>query len=584
MAQPPSVPGGSLSQSCCTQRRTAGDRPGAVGVIVIVPASSSTKPAGPRRRQRSTAETTAAGDSLPAPDGTLFLVLGDQLDHDSPVLRQLDRDSDAVWMAEVADETQTDGWPAHQLRLAFFFSAMRHFRAHLVEQGVTVHYHGLGSDGRRDRGRRFDDVLGADLKRLKPARVAVVEPGDHRVEQMLVRVVADHGLKLELLEDSHFLLSKKGFEQWAGGRREFLLETFYRHMRKKTGILMAGGKPEGGRWNFDQDNRESFGRRGPDLPPSPPYQPHDALTRDVVAMVAARFADHPGKAAALTLPVDRAGALAWLRDFVDHRLAGFGRWQDAMWQGESFLHHSRLSALMNVKLLHPREVIDAALAARVERNLPLNSVEGFVRQILGWREYVRGLYWLRMPDYERLNHLGADRDLPSFYWDGRTDMACVRDAMATVLEHGYAHHIQRLMVLGLFAQLYGVDPLRFHHWHMAMYADAIDWVSMPNTIGMSQYGDGGIVGTKPYCASGAYIRRMGNHCAGCRFRPDKSEGEQACPFTVLYWHFLDRNEHLLGDNRRLLFQLRNLRRKSAAERREIRRRGDELIAAMDWDG
>ena len=520
-------------------------------------------------------------DRRPSRDGTLYLVLGDQLDHDSPVWRRFDNGRDAVWMAEVAGETVTGGFAAHQIRLAFFFSAMRHYREHLERSGLTVHYHELTADGRRDRGRRFEDVLGADLRRLKPARVAVVEPGDHAVEQALKQCVEGAGLELELLEDSHFLLSKQEFAKWAGKRREFLLETFYRHMRKRTGLLMDDdGDPEGGQWNFDHDNRESFGRQGPDLPPAPPRQRPDAITEQVVAMVAARFGDHPGDASELSLPVDRRGALAWLKDFVRHRLEGFGRWQDAMWEGEPFLHHSRLSALMNVKLLHPREVVEAAMEAHRGRGLPLNSVEGFVRQIIGWREYVRGIYWHHMPDYGKLNHLDAGRDLPSFYWDGDTDMACVRDAMATVLRHAYAHHIQRLMVLGLFAQLYGVDPLKFHHWHMAMYADAIDWVSMPNTIGMSQYGDGGIVGTKPYCASGAYIKRMGNHCAGCRYHPGRAEGDDACPFTVLYWHFLDRNEDRLGSNRRLLFQMRNLQRKSAEQRRGIRRRGDRLIESI----
>jgi len=512
----------------------------------------------------------------------LVLVLGDQLDARSAAFDGFDPGQDAVWMGELAEEATHV--PAHQQRLVLFFSAMRHFRDRLREAGIQVHYHALGADPASDRGRDFTALLRADVPALAPRRLIVLEPGDWRVQQRLEAAAAALGLPLEQRTDRHFHCSREGFRDWAQGRKTLVLEYFYRHLRRHYGVLMDGGQPAGGAWNFDRDNRLAFGQEGPGELPAPPSFPPDAVTREVVALVARRFSEHPGNAADFDQPVVPEQAEAALEDFIRHRLPAFGTWQDAIWTGEPFLYHARLSAALNLHLLDPRRCIEAAVAAWEDGCAPLNAVEGFVRQILGWREFVRGVYWLHMPEYAGHNALGHEAELPACYWDGETEMACVADAMRSVLAHGYAHHIQRLMVLGLFAQLCGVHPYRFHEWHMAMYLDAVDWVSLPNTLGMSQYGDGGIVGSKPYCASGAYISRMSNACGQCRYRPKQATGERACPFTTLYWDFLDRHAGRLRGNRRLQFQLRNLERKPQSERAAIRRAAAALRERLGAGG
>lgn len=478
-------------------------------------------------------------------------------------------------MAEVPFETN-HVW-CHQLRIAFFLSAMRHFREALRERGDRVCYHELSKRESDDRGDTFGAILRRDVGELRPERLVVVQPGDARVLQDLEETAKAVALPLEVRADTHFYESPEGFREWADGRKLLVLENYYRHLRKRHRILLSeDGSPEGGEWNFDRDNRESFDRSGPPEHKEPRRFAPDPITTDVLELVRNRFAGHPGSLDHFDLPVTRREALAWLREFIKHRLPRFGSYQDAMWTGERFLFHSRLSCLLNTKLLNPRECIDKAVEAYREGEAPINSVEGFVRQVLGWREFVRGIYWLKMPGYLEENHFGATAQLPSFFWDGKTDMRCVRDAMENVLRHGYAHHIQRLMVLGLFAQLSGVNPRKFHDWHVAMYLDAIDWASAPNTIGMSQFADGGVVGTKPYCASGNYINRMSNYCKDCRFKPGESTGKDACPFTTFYWDFLGRNYGLLKDNRRMVFQLRNYDRKATGELGAISRRADEL--------
>jgi deoxyribodipyrimidine photolyase-related protein len=403
------------------------------------------------------------------------------------------------------------------------------------------------------------------------------------VLEQLRAAAAACGVKDELREDRHFYATPDDFDAWADGRKELIQEGFYRLLRKREGILIDdGGQPEGGRWNFDEDNRETFGRAGPGEVPAPRRFRPDALSKQVLALVEARYPDHPGSLEHFEVPVSREQALALLEDFVAHRLPDFGRYEDALWTGEPFLFHSRLSTALNLKLLDPRECIDAVLAAYHAGAAPLNSVEGFVRQVLGWREFVRGVYWRSMPAYAEKNALGCeDRDVPAFFWDGETDMRCIREGMRSVLDHGYAHHIMRLMVLGLFSQLLGVHPYRFHTWHMALYLDAIDWASLPNTLGMSQYGDGGIVGTKPYCATGAYVKRMSNFCGECVYHPTRATGDDACPFTTLYWDFLARHRERLGGNRRMTLQLKNVERKAPDDLAEIRRQAVDLRRRID---
>ncbi|MEM7146562.1 MAG: cryptochrome/photolyase family protein [Verrucomicrobiota bacterium] len=494
---------------------------------------------------------------------TLRIILGDQLNRDSAIFDNFAPESDLFWMAEVPEETE-HVW-CHQLRIAFFFSAMRHFKAELDKDDFPSIYHKFPDRSEEPKHSSFSDRLAIDIDEFKPAKLQCVRPGDWRVMEQITSIAQRKQIPVEWLPDRHFLSPVKSFETWATNRKSLVLETFYRHIRKQSGILMESeSTPEGGQWNYDADNRESFKKNSPpDGIEPPPIVPPDDITTEVLSLVRKRFSKHPGSLDNFDLPVTRSGALNWLDHFIEHRLPLFGKFQDAMWSETHFLYHSRLSCLLNTKLLSPREVIDAALVAYRSNHAPLNSVEGFVRQIIGWREFVRGIYWTKMPEYINLNHLDAQQDIPEFLWTGDTGMACVKDAMSNVIQHGYAHHIQRLMVLGLFAQLLGVNPRKFHEWHMAMYLDAIDWVSLPNTVGMSQFGDGGIVGTKPYCATGNYIDRMSNHCKECRFNPKVAHGDKACPFTSLYWHFLARNEKTLNTNHRMGFQLNNLRRKGA---------------------
>ncbi len=505
----------------------------------------------------------------------LVLVLGDQLDAESAAFDGFDPACDAVLMMEVREEATYV--PQHKIRLALFFSAMRHFRRALEERRYTVHYAALDDDTNRGR---FADEIARWVHKTRPEKLIVCKPGDFRVETILEDAAASTSCDLEVRADRHFICALEEFEAHAEGRKSLLLETFYRDMRRRHDVLMEDGNPIGGAWNFDKENRESFGSDGPARIKAPRAFRPDGLTRDVIAMVERHFPDSPGNLDSFDYPVTRDQARAALRDFIDHRLCNFGTYQDAMIGGAPYLYHSRLSCVLNLHLLDPREAIDAAVAAYHAGDAPINAVEGFVRQILGWREFIRGVYWLKMPDYADLNALDADLPMPAFMWTAETEMNCVRQSVGQLIDHAYAHHIQRLMVLGLFAMLLGVRPYDVHRWHMSMYADAVDWVSLPNVLGMSQYGDGGIVGSKPYCASGNYINKMSDYCAGCRFDPKAANSDDACPFTTLYWDFLSRNRQRIKGNRRMGFQLKNLDRKDDGERRAIRDRAKTLKARM----
>ncbi|MCC5831296.1 MAG: cryptochrome/photolyase family protein, partial [Phycisphaeraceae bacterium] len=469
--------------------------------------------------------------------GRLLIVLGDQLDPQSRAIKGLNPANDRVWMAEVDHEATRHR--CHLYRLVAFFSAMRHFRDELIEAGYQVQYHELTDVSSRDQGRTFSEVLRVDLQRLRPTRIEMIKPGDAGVEREILETIQRMDVPIDVLDDDHFLLTPAEFDQWADNRKTLVMEHFYRMMRRKHRVLMADDdQPVGGQWNLDHENRRTFGKNGPVKVPRPRSFPPDDTTSAVIQMVKKRYAGHPGTVETFDLPVTARNARLALEDFIEHRLPLFGRFEDAMWTDEPLLYHSRLSFPLNVKLLNPRDCIRLAVDALERGHAPLNSVEGFVRQIIGWREFVRGVYWRHMPDYLKLNALEHEAEVPESLWTGKTEMACVRHVMKGVLDTGYAHHIQRLMVLGLYCQLLGVHPRKFHEWHMAMYVDAVDWVSLPNTLGMSQWGDGGIMATKPYCAGGGYIDRMSNYCRDCRFNPARATGKDACPLTTLYWDFL----------------------------------------------
>jgi len=498
---------------------------------------------------------------------SLVVVLGDQLDLDAAAFDGFDAALDAVWMAEVAEES-TAVWSSKP-RIAMFLAAMRHFALALQAAARPLHYTRLDAPGNHGS---LAAQLHADIEQLRPTRLLLTAPGDWRVLQALKAVAQVQGLPLEIREDRHFFVSVREFAAHAKGRKALRMEYFYREQRRRQQVLMQGDDPIGGQWNFDADNREAFGAAGPGaVPPRASFAP-DAITAEVIALVESRFAAHPGRLQSFAWPVTRAQALQSLRAFIEQRLPMFGRYQDAIWPDDPWLYHSHLSAALNLKLLNPREVVAAAETAYREGHAPLASVEGFIRQILGWREYVRGIYWTLMPEYLERNALDARHDLPAWYWTGATDMLCLRDALMQTLEHGYANHIQRLMVTGLYALMLGVQPRQVHEWFLAVYVDAVEWVELPNTLGMSQYADGGVMGSKPYVATGKYIQRMSPHCKSCRYDPALRTGQRACPFTTLYWDFLLRHEAMLAKNPRMSLQVKNVARLSELDKQAVSER------------
>ncbi|MBL9189869.1 MAG: cryptochrome/photolyase family protein [Opitutaceae bacterium] len=513
---------------------------------------------------------------MPAPSTVrhLVIVLGDQLDAGSTALEDFDPKQDAIWMAEVAEESE-HVWTSKP-RIAVFLAAMRHFRDAQRKLSRRVRYTELDDKGNTQT---LEGELARAVAELKPERLLMTEAGEWRVQEALAALARRAERPLEVRVDRHFFQTRADFAAHAKGRKQLRMEFFYREVRRRHRVLLdAAGEPEGGAWNYDQENRGSFKKGGPQaekLRPPLLCGP-DATTRAVLALVEKRFASHPGELREFAWPVTPEDARATLADFIEHRLPNFGQFQDAMWTDEPWLFHSRLAAALNLKLINPREVVAEAERAYRAGRVNLASAEGFIRQILGWREYVRGIYWHHMPRYAGMNALGAKAKLPAFYWTGDCEMNCLRQSIGQTLAHGYAHHIQRLMVTGLYALLLGVEPQRVHEWYLAVYVDAVEWVELPNTLGMSQYGDGGIMASKPYAATGKYIARMSNYCAGCRYDPAKSIGEDACPFTTLYWDFLLRHEPLLAKNQRMALQVKNLARLKPAERASIQARAQAI--------
>lgn len=487
----------------------------------------------------------------------LVIILGDQLNHDSAAFDGFESNVDCVWMAEVAEES-THVW-SHKARTTLFLSAMRHFERDLTaKRHCCVLYRHLNDPSNTQS---LASELKRSIRQYKPKQLVVVEPGDHRVREILVQAAEETGVPLEIREDRHFYASIADFRKHMQGRKQLRLEFFYRELRQRFQVLMRGGKPVGGAWNFDAANRGAFGKQGPGVLRAPIRFVPDRITKEVMQVVERTFPDHPGELSEFNWPVTPDEAVEALDDFLQHRLPMFGQYQDAMWTGQPFLYHSRLAAAMNLKILDPRVVVEAAERAYYEGKAPLEAVEGFIRQILGWREYVRGIYHTMMPEYLERNALQATKPLPKFFWTGETEMQCLAQTIQQTLRYGYAHHIQRLMVTGLYCLLEGVDPKQVHEWYLAVYVDAVEWVELPNTLGMSQYADGGVMASKPYVATGKYIQRMSNYCGSCKYDPEISTGPTACPFTQRYWQFLERHEKLLNANPRMKMQLNNLRRR-----------------------
>lgn len=501
----------------------------------------------------------------------LGVVLGDQLSFDLSLFEVLDPAQDALLMAEVMDEATYVAH--HPQKIALIFSAMRHFAKALGERGWRVIYVRLDD---ADNSASLPAELLRWAARLQAQEVHLTECGEWRLQEALNQC----GRPLVWHEDRRFLCSRQRFAAWASGRRQLRMENFYRDMRKRTGLLMAfDGSPVGGAWNLDAENRKSLpkGLRGPF---AASFRA-DETTLEALQLVKERFADHYGSLEAFDYPVTHAEAQALWQHFLDFGLAAFGDYQDAMARGEPYLFHARISAALNIGLLDVRQLCADVEQAYREGRAPLNAAEGFIRQLIGWREYVRGIYWLRMPEYAELNAFGNVRALPEFYWNGDTSMRCMAQAIGQSLELGYAHHIQRLMVTGNFALLAGIAPKAICEWYLAIYLDAFDWVELPNTLGMVMHADGGYLGSKPYCASGRYIQRMSDYCGACVYRVDQAVGEQACPFNALYWHFLRRHRDRLGGNPRLAMVYRNLDGMPEDRREALWQRGEALLARLD---
>jgi deoxyribodipyrimidine photolyase-related protein len=494
---------------------------------------------------------------------TLLVVLGDQLDRDAATLDEIDPDEDVILMMEVAEEATHVA--SHKKRTALFFSAMRHYALELIQRGFRVRYVRLDDD---DNEQSFDAEVARAVRDLSPQRILITHPGEHRVMKMVASWETEHGIDVDIRDDAHYYSTPDEFAEWKKGRKQIILEWFYREMRKKHRVLVDDDdKPTGGEWNFDKQNREVF-KKTP-TPPKP-YTPRtDAVTEAVLDMVEQRFADAPGALRPFHWPVTRDEAKRALAKFIEDRLPRFGTYQDAMWTGQPWLYHSVISSSVNLKMLNPRECVDATLRAYEQGRAPINSVEGFVRQLLGWREFIRGVYWTEGPGYTKRNSIGQRGSLPDFYWNADTDMRCMAECVGEVVENGFGHHIQRLMITGNFALIAGVHPRAISDWYLGMYVDAVDWVTLPNTLGMAMHADGGVVGTKPYAASGKYVSRMSNYCEHCRYDPSKRTGDDACPFTTFYWDFLIRNRERYRDNNRMAMILKNVDRMNEQQRVEI---------------
>lgn len=499
----------------------------------------------------------------------LILVLGDQLTDTLSALEAADKTSDVVVMAEVSEEATYV--QHHPKKIAFIFAAMRKFAARLRKDGWTVRYTQL------DDTDNAGSIPGELLRRAEEtgaSEVIATQPGEWR----LIEALEDMPLKLTMMPDTRFVSTPEEFDAWADGRKALRMEYFYRDMRRKTGLLMEGDQPEGGKWNYDAENRKPA---PDDIAFSGPMQfTPDETVEEVLDLVEARFGNSFGSLRPFWFATDQEQARRALTHFITYALPRFGDFQDAMMNDNRFLYHALISPYLNVGLLDPMEVCKAAEDAYKDGHAPLNAVEGFIRQIIGWREYVRGIYFREGPDYPRRNALNHQRKLPDFYWTGETDMNCLSKAITQTAEEAYAHHIQRLMVTGNFALLAGINPHEVHEWYLRVYIDAFEWVEAPNVIGMSQFADDGIIASKPYVSSGAYINRMSDYCKSCRYKVADKTGPDACPFNTLYWHFLDRHADKFAGNQRMNQIYANWRRMDADRKKTILSEAEAFLAGL----
>jgi deoxyribodipyrimidine photolyase-related protein len=500
-------------------------------------------------------------------------ILGDQLHEDHPALARADPKTDRVLFIESRKRSEQVCY--HQLKLVLIFSAMRHRAEALRKKGWRVDYIELTGS--------FADGLQDYVRQHHPQSVLVQEPSQHNFRRALPALSRQLGVPIEVLPTNQFLVPESEFRAWGGESKRLLMENHYRRVRKSLGILIeAQGEPAGGAWNFDSANRKTYAAlaKSQITIRTTPREMPDQITRQVIELVRREFLHHPGDAHRFWLAVTREEALNWLHTFVDRRLLHFGPYQDVMAEVEPILFHSVLSPLLNIGLLKPKECVDAAITAYRSGLVPLASVEGFVRQIIGWREFINGIYWHRMPGYDELNELEAHRDLPAWAYTAKTEMNCLRQVIQQVVDTGYNHHIQRLMVLGNFFLLAGISPSAVLRWFTEMYVDAHDWVMTANVIGMILHADGGYMATKPYAAGAGYIQKMSNYCLGCRYKPDKRTGPDACPFNFLYWNFYATHEERFAKNPRVAMMIETWQKKTEAEKKVIRKQAESFLNAL----
>jgi deoxyribodipyrimidine photolyase-related protein len=470
------------------------------------------------------------------PDQSLVVILGDQLSLKISSLRSADKSRDIIFMAEVMAEANYVRH--HKKKFALIFSAMRHFAQELIVKGWQVDYVKLTDAG--NTGSLISEITRAQT-RHNMNQVVMTEAAEWRLQQELTQ--------FSPVEDTRFICSHAAFRNWAKDRKQMRMEFFYRDMRRATGLLMDGDEPEGSKWNFDSENRKPA--KADFFTPQPPRFEPDQITQDVTAMVKQNFSNNFGDLEPFWFAVTSGQAEQALEHFLKYKLAQFGETQDAMIEGQYFMHHCVLSPYVNIGLLDPLDVCHRAEACFKNGTAPIEAVEGFIRQIIGWREYIRGIYHLKMPDYANVNALNATRPLPNFYWTGDTKMNCVAQVVKQTKQEAYSHHIQRLMITGNFALIAGLSPQEVHNWYLSVYADAYEWVELPNTIGMSLHADGGMLASKPYAASGNYINKMSNYCKSCAYDVKKRVGDDACPFNALYWNFIARHKDRFSKNPRM---------------------------------
>lgn len=500
--------------------------------------------------------------------------MGDQLTDSISSLNNCDKSEDIILISEVIEEATFI--PHHKKKLVFIFSAMRHFALDLKNDGFNVIYNKLNDP---DNSGSLTGEISRLIKNQSFEKIVITSPSEFRVLKEIESLGKKINISIEILNDDRYFVEIEDFKQWAFNRKQLKMENFYRDQRRKHSILMNGIDPVGGQWNFDSDNRKPFNS---DLKiPTPFTNFPDQITQEVIEMVTTCFPEHFGEIEPFIFAVNRHQALQAFKLFLEERLLYFGDFQDSMVQGEPWMFHSHISFYLNCGLLLPKECVYEVEKLFFDGKAPLNSVEGFIRQILGWREFLRGIYWLKMPEYLENNFFEASRNLPQMYWTGDTKMNCLSQCVTETKKNAYAHHIQRLMVLGNFALISGINPKQVNHWFYVVYADAYEWVELPNVSGMILFADGGLVSSKPYASTGSYINKMSNYCENCDFKVSIKNGPEACPFNYLYWDFLDRNRLKLSSNFRMSMMYKTYDRMDDSKKQKIRDDTKTFLNSID---